>query len=117
MRSEQLEAKIFRKWITSELVTINKINWLLHSKTNYQTNNLQNRTDLHYKVVHFIKNRFPHISLTPGLGEYPTTSTIRNDAFNKGYTGGQPDITINTPNKSYSGFAIELKTPTVMANY
>ena len=63
-------------------------------------------------MIHFIKNHYPDIILTPGLGEYQNTSTIRSDAFHKGYIGGQPDIVINSPHKSYSGFAIELKTPT-----
>ena len=104
-------AKDFTKWVFEELLpTIRSTGAYIPQPITKQIF-LKNETDLHYKVIHFIKNHYPDIILTPGLGEYQTTSTIRCDALNKGYIGGQPDIIINSPHKSYSGFAIELKTP------
>ena len=72
---------------------------------------LKNEKDLHYKVINFIKDNYPDIILIPGLGEHQTTSQLRCDAYHKGYTAGQPDILILNSHKTYSGFALELKSP------
>ena len=53
---------------------------------------IMDEKDLHYKVIHFIKNYLKEAIIVPGLGEYQTTSNIRCDAFKKGFQGGQPDI-------------------------
>ena len=112
LRSDKPEAKLFKKWITSELLpTIRMTGSYVLPKTINNQIVLRNETDLHYKVIDFIRTKFPDMILLPGLGEHQNTTAIRNDCYNKGYIGGQPDIHIVSPHKSYSGFAIELKTP------
>ena len=73
---------------------------------------LINETDLHKKVVAFIRRFHPDVILIPGLGEYQTNTTIRTSCYNKGYTGGQPDILIINSHRYYQGLALEFKTPT-----
>ena len=72
---------------------------------------LQNETDLHYKVIEYIRLYHPDALIVAGLGEYQHSGARRKDAFYKGYTGGQPDIIITNPMNGFSGFALELKTP------
>ncbi|CAB4015628.1 Uncharacterized phage-encoded [Paramuricea clavata] len=72
---------------------------------------LINETVLHYAVVEYLKDYHPKALILPGLGKYQDTSRKRCDAWNKGYLGGQPDLTIVTPCNGFRGFAIELKTP------
>jgi prophage antirepressor-like protein len=72
---------------------------------------LLNETDLHYAVVRYIRKYHPNALFIAGLGEYQDTVQRRSDAYRKGYIGGQPDILITNPMNSYTGFAIELKTP------
>ena len=72
---------------------------------------ITNETELHYKVIDIIRDKFPEAIVLPGLGEYQTTQQLRNDAWKKGYIGGQPDIMIMNLHKKWNGFAIELKTP------
>jgi len=113
LKSEKQEAKIFKKWVTSELLpTIRSTgSYTIPTPLNNQLM-LKNEKDLHYKVIDFIRTHYPDIVITPGLGEYQSTSSIRHDAYNKGYIGGQPDIMIVNIHKSYRGFALEIKTPT-----
>ena len=73
---------------------------------------LFNETDLHKKVVQFIRRFYPDVIIIPGLGEYQTNTTIRTSCYNKGYTGGQPDILIINSHRYYQGLALELKSPT-----
>jgi len=68
--------------------------------------------DLHYKVIDCIRKYFPDLQIVAGLGELQDTTLKRTDAYRKGYTGGQPDILILNQTSVYSGFAIELKSPT-----
>ena len=73
---------------------------------------LSNETELHYKVVDFIKRFKQDIILIPGLGENQKTTQTRSDSYFKGYEAGQVDILILNPHRYYQGLAIELKTPT-----
>ena len=111
------EAKIFKRWVTNEVLrSIRKTGKyalptveepvLLHKQIK-----LINENDLHFKVIDLIRTKFPDLVVIPGLGELQRTPQMRHEAYKKGYSGGQPDITIVTPNKQYNGFAIELKTP------
>lgn len=72
---------------------------------------LINETDLHYKVVDFIRKFYPDAIIIAGLGENQDTYEKRIDSSKKGYLKGQPDILIVSPHSGYTGFAIELKTP------
>jgi hypothetical protein len=49
---------------------------------------LLNETDLHYKVIEYIRLYHPDALIVAGLGEYQDSGTRRKDAFYKGYTGG-----------------------------
>ena len=112
LRSEKPEAKMFKKWITSDLLPSIRANGSYNIPK--QLNNqiiLRNEKDLHYKVINFIKDNYPDIILIPGLGEHQTTSQLRCDAYKKGYIGGQPDILILNSHRKFNGFALELKAP------
>ena len=71
------------------------------------TFNIENKTDLHVKVVHF----YPHSLFTVTLGENQDTVYKRIDSFKKGYLCGSPDLIINNLHKHYTGFCIEFKNP------
>ena len=82
-----------------------------HKYNDSLTFKIENETDLHVKVVSFLKKRFPHSLFTPTLGENQYTSAIRMNSYKKGYIGGSPDLIINNLNKYYTGFAIDFKNP------
>ena len=44
---------------------------------------LINETDLHKKVVAFIRRFHPDVIIIPGLGEYQTNTTLRSSCFYK----------------------------------
>ena len=73
---------------------------------------LVNESDLHKKVVEFIRRFYTDVIIIPGLGEYQTNTALRASCYNKGYTGGQPDILIVNSHRHYQGLALEMKTPT-----
>ena len=76
-----------------------------------KTIQLYDETDLHKKVIEFIRRFAPHAIIIPGLGEYQFNSTIRTGCYGKGYLGGQPDILIISAHRYHQGLAMELKTP------
>ena len=69
--------------------------------------------DLHYRIKEHIEKEYPDVQPLPGLGEHLTTDHARMDAYLKGYTKGQPDITVlrKLPNGFHDVLAIELKNP------
>ena len=77
-----------------------------------KTFHIDNETDLHKKVIEFIRKYAPDAVIIPGLGEYQFNSTLRTNCYDKGYTGGQPDILIINSHRYYQGLALEFKTPT-----
>ena len=72
---------------------------------------IKTEMDLHIKVVSFLKKRYPHSIFTATLGENQDTAHKRIDSFKKGYHRGSPDLITKNLHKSYSGFAIEMKSP------
>ena len=72
---------------------------------------IENETDLHVKVVSFLKKRNPYSLFTVTLGENQNTSIKRIESYRKGYLRGSPDLIINNLHKHYTGFAIEFKSP------
>ena len=101
-------ARTFKRWVCSEI--------LPRLRKNLQAQQsaplcLRNESDLHYKVVDFLRRFFPHALLSAGLGELQDTSSKRMDAWKKGYQSGTPDILIHNYHARYNGFAIELKNP------
>ena len=72
---------------------------------------IESETDLHVKVVHSLKKRYPHSLFTVTLGENQDTVYKRIDSFKKGYLRGSLDLIINNLHKRHSGFAIEMRNP------
>ena len=72
---------------------------------------IENETDLHVKIVSFLKKRYPHSLFTVTLGENQDTAFKRIDSYKKGYLRGSPDMIINNLHKHYRGFCIEFKSP------
>ena len=108
-RSRKPEADDLEAWVAV------KMDELRGSAARRPRNRLQiqllNETDLHHKVVDYLRRFFPHVLLMPGLGELQDTEEKRLDSWAKGYVGGTCDLMILYPNESYSGFGIEFKTP------
>ena len=72
---------------------------------------IENETDLHVKVVSFLKKRYPHSLLVASLCENQDSPYKRINSYKKGYLRGSPDLIINNLHKHYTGFAIEFKNP------
>ena len=109
-------AKAFKRWVTSEVLpSIRKTGrydyCMNHKYSNMLTFKIENETDLHVKVVSFLKKRYPHSLFTVTLGENQDTVNKRINSFKKGYLRGSPDLIINNLHKHYTGFCIEFKSP------
>ena len=88
-----------------------------HKYNNTLTFKIENETDLHVKVVSFLKKRYPHSLFTVTLGENQDTVHKRINSSKKGYLRGSPDLIINNLNKHYTGFASSLRIQKEMASY
>ena len=102
-------AKVFKKWVCQEV--------LPKLRRSYQDQQcaplyLRNEADLHHKVIRFIRRFYPHALIAACMGELQDTPIKRLDSWRKGYQAGSPDILILNLHAKYSGFAIELKSPT-----
>ena len=82
-----------------------------HKYNNMLTFKIENETDLHVKVVSFLKKRYPHSLLVASLGENQDSPYKRIDSYKKCYLRGSPDLIINNLHKHYTGFCIEFKNP------
>ena len=116
LRSKLESACAFKRWVTKEVLpSIRKTGTydycMNHKYNNMLTFKIENETDLHVKVVSFLKKRFPHSLFTVTLGENQDTVYKRIDSFKKGYLRGSPDLIINNLHKHYTGFCIEMKSP------
>ena len=116
LRSKLESAKEFKRWVTSQVLpSIRKTGrydyFMNHKYSNMLTFKIENETDLHVKVVSFLKKRYPHSLFTVTLGENQDTVHKRIDSFMKGYLRGSPDLIINNLHKHYTGFCIEFKNP------
>ena len=116
--SKLKSAKFFMKWVTSKVLpSIRKTGSYVmpidvgHKFNNALTFKIENETDLHVKVVSFLKKRYPHSLFTVTLGENQDTAFKRIDSFMKGYLRVTPDLIINNLHKHYTGFFIEFKSP------
>ena len=119
LRSKLESAKEFKRWVTSQVLpSIRKTGRYEHQydiKHKYNdslTFRIENETDLHVKVVSFLKKRYPHSLFSVSLGENQDSANERIDSFRKGYIKGSPDMIINNLHKHYTGFCIEFKNPT-----
>ena len=72
---------------------------------------VHNETDLHSKVVDYIRRFFPQAKMMAGLGEFQTTSSLRIEGYKKGYQKGTADLMILNKHLDYTGFCVEFKTP------
>ena len=117
LQSKLESAKAFKRWVTKDVLpSIRKTGRYSYDDMNHKYNDsltfkIENETDLHVKVVSFLKKRFPHSLFTATLGENQCTSAMRIDSYRKGYLRGSPDLIINNLHKHYSGFAVEFKNP------
>jgi prophage antirepressor-like protein len=107
--SKKTEALQFRAWIVEEVLP--QIVRTGRYELKQEQVQLLNETDLHYKVVQFLRKSFPEAIVVAGLGELQDTKEKRIDAKNKGYTKGQSDLLILNRTRWHNGLAIELKTP------
>ena len=109
-------AHAFKRWVTSQVLPsirkTGRYDYCINRKYNSMLAfKIENETDLHVKVVHFLKKRYPHSLFTIMLGENQSTSSMRINSYKKGYLRGSPDLIINNLYKHYTGFAIEFKSP------
>ena len=116
LRSKLECARIFKRWVTMDVLpSIRKTgrydHCMDHKYSNMLTFKIENETDLHVKVVSFLKKRYPHSLFTVTLGENQDTAFKRINSFKKGYLRGSPDLIINNLHKCYTGFCIEFKSP------
>ena len=98
----------FRRWVVEEVLPeiMRTGSYAQHKQVI-----LQNETDLHYKVIDFIRRKFPEATLVAGLGELQDSDAKRIDAWRKGYTKGQVDMILMNRTSKAAGLAMELKTP------
>ena len=82
-----------------------------HKYSDSLTFKIENETDLHTKVVSFLKMRYPYSIFTATLGENQDTSKKRIESHKESYLHGSPDLILNSLHKHYTSFAIEFKNP------
>ena len=116
LRSKLESAKAFKRWVTSEVLPsirkTGRYDYCMNHKYNDTLKfKIENEKDLHVKVVHFLKKRYPNSLFSVSLGENQDTAFKRIDSFKKGYIKGTPDLIIHNLNKHYTGFCVEFKTP------
>lgn len=114
MKSRKKEAVDFQNWIFEDVLpSIRKTGKyeFVHKFSKNLTFNMQTEFDLHTKVVHFMKKRFPECLFTVSLGENQDTSEKRIRSYNMGYIKGNVDMVIHNQNTKYNGYAIEFKSP------
>jgi len=131
LRSNKAEAKVFKRWVTSEVLPQIRKTGSYKNRYDYWRNELElgatpqqrwkevkrlaegREDELHYEVIKHIRKQYPDAIVNAGIGEHLTTDHARMDARLKGYVGGQPDITVirGLPNGFQDVLAIELKNP------
>ena len=117
LRSKLESARAFKRWVTKEVLpSIRKTGKYSYDDMNHKyhdslTFKIESETDLHTKVVSFIKRRFPNSIFTATSGENQDTINKRIESHKKGYLRGSPDLIINNLHKHYTGFATEFKNP------
>ena len=80
----------FKQWVTKDVLpSIRKSGrydyGINHKYDDNLTFKIENETDLHVKVVAFLKKSFPHSLFTVTLGRNQCTSVMRIDFYRKGY--------------------------------
>ena len=117
LHSELESAQVFKRWVTKEVLpSIRKTGRYSNDDMNHRYNDsltfkIENELYLNFKVVSFLKKRYPNSIFTATLGENQDTSKKRIESHKKGYLYGSPDLIINNLHKHYTGFATEFKNP------
>ena len=116
LQSKLESAKALKRWVTKDVLpSIRKTGrydyCINHKYNNTLTFKIENETDLHVKVVSFLKKRYPYSLFTVTLGENQDTVHKKIDSFKKRYLRGSPDLIINNLHKHYTGFCIKFKSP------
>ena len=117
LHSKLESACAFKRWVTKDVLpSIRKTGRYSYDDMNHKysdslTFKIENETDLHVKVVSFLKKRFPHSLFMAMLGKNQCTSAMKIDSYKQGYLRGSADLIINNLHKHYTGFAIEFRNP------
>ena len=111
------KAKMFKRWVTSEVLpAIRKTGqYQLRPKniTKQLCFKMETEKDLHYRIKNFIDEYYNgEILYNANLGELQDTSAKRIDAACRGYQAGSPDLEIKEQTKEHIGLCIEFKSPT-----
>ena len=91
LQSKLESAKAFKRWVTKEVLpSLRKTGTYFCDDMNHKYNEMlafkiENQTDLHTKVVSFIKRRFPNSIFHAGLGEKPRYHQQTNRFLKKGF--------------------------------
>jgi prophage antirepressor-like protein len=113
LRSKKKEAEEFTDWVVGTVIPAIRAQGSYEGKKPTASQMcLWNEFDLHAKVVDFIRKYHSEAIICAGLGENQVTEKMRIDSWRKGYQKGQPDLLILNKHKKYTGFALELKSPT-----
>ena len=100
LRSKLESAHAFKQWVTKDvLLSIRKTGRYSYDDMNHKYNDsltfkIKNETNLHTKVVSFLKKRYPHSIFSAGLGENQDSVNKRIDSFKKGYIHGSFDLIV-----------------------
>ena len=118
LRSRLESARLFRRWVTSQvlpdILKTGRYEQRHHKENNYNdrlTFRIETETDLHVKVVSFLRKRYPHSLFTVSLGENQDSPAKRIDSYRKGYIKGSPDLIVQNLHKDFQGFCLEFKSP------
>ena len=117
LRSKLEPAGVFKQWVSKDvLLSVKKTLRYIYDDMNHKysdslTFKIENETDLHTKVVSFLKKSYLYSISTATLGENQDTGKKRIESHKKCYLCGSPDLVINNLHKQYTGFAIEFKSP------
>ena len=108
LRSELESARVFKRWVTKDVLSsIRNTGRYIYDDINHKysdslTFKIENETDLHTKVVSFLKKRYSCSIFTATLGENQDTSKKRIESHKKGYVRDSPDLIINNLHKHYT---------------
>ena len=93
-------ARVFKRWETKDVLPSirNTGRYIYHNMNHKYSDSLafkiENETDLHTKVVSFLKKRYPYSICTAKLGENQDTGKKRIESHKKGYLRGSLDLII-----------------------
>ena len=116
LRSKLESARVFKRWVTKAVLpSIRKTGRYIYDNVNHKysaslTFKIENETNLHTKVVSFLKKRYHHSIFSASLGENQDTVNKRIDSHRKGYLKGSPDFIVHNLHKKYTGLAIDFKS-------